>query len=269
MSMPKGKPSKKKRTYNYLNKQYYCEWNPRLVNVLKQMKKKGDTNRILVIKLVGGGDMSLKILSGKTKKKRMGALAECFKERKNPLEFCEKTIKYKKHNIVKGNPEPISVEKFQEWLNYAKFYYGESIIDTITVENLIWLDNYDHPDWDDIQNHLKIRWAGFMTRDEIKLTGDYRKKVPDLDESGVYRPLVITNSLRFNINYNKLYRIRSKEWQSADLIRAGDISPNFPNLWVDRGDIEFFEVDPKTKKSVVKEFPRRIRTNGHIEEFDT
>lgn len=265
MSMPKAKPSKKKRTYSYLNKQYYCEWNPRVINVIKQMSHKGDTNRILKIKLVGGGDQSLKVVSGKTKRKRLGPLAKCFKERKDPLEFCTKTINFQIHN----KKDPIPIKKFQEWLDYAKFYYGEAVIGTITVEYLIWLDNYNHPNWNDLHNPNKIRWAAFMTRDEIKLTGDYRKAIPDLEESGVYRPLVIRNAMRFNLHWNKLGRISSKEWESADLVRGEDISPSFPNLWVDRGDIEFFEVDPKTKKAIVKEFPKKIRTNGEIKEFDT
>lgn len=276
MATKVAKPKKAKIVIDTVNKQFYSVLDARLISVIKQMATKGDINRIIKMKVGGGGDKTTSKISSKTRKRKLGPLSDCFRERNVTQEIFPKTIDYKRHN----NGIPIPMKKFQEWIKEAIFYHGEPLVKGLVVEYLIWIDRGIHTDWGDLYLLNKKRYIGYMTRDEIIFLGVHRKAIKELRENNLYRPLCVTNYLRWDMHYDAYNRITKKAtnakgkkhqrlWSSADLVRKEDIIPMFPNLWIGKGDIEFYEIDSKTKRASIRSIPIKLVRNGKETTFNS
>lgn len=245
--------SERKTTVKHDLKGFYCEWNPRLENILHRMEKKGDNNRILKLILKGTG----KFETGKLPLRKSKYLRNSFSRLKNPVRFKETVIDFR-NNPTK---EPISIEIIRDEFDYAMDKFPETT-KTIIVDEIIWLDNHDNKNWNNLK---KVRWMGFMDRKELILKADDRKVVPDLIESGVYRPLAMVAADRFDLHYNNVSHIKRKGMRSAELSQFKPFG-FFRHLWVDSGEIEAKILDPITRPK--ETIPVKIRHNGHILQFE-
>jgi len=251
------KPEKRKKSYDLEKYLYYVEWNPRAENVLKQMAKKGDKNRILKIKFVGSG----KHTAEKIKFKKSRFFRWSFKRFLNPLRFKETVVDYRKNKRI-----PITVERIQEEFDEFVARFNIEVAETVIVDEIVWVDNLDNENWDDLS---KLRYFAWMSRDVIKLKGYHRKAIPDLYDSGVYRPLVLSRVLRYDFHRDSpIFRIKSDKWRSADRIRFGDVADFMMNLWVDRGDIEAFLVDPTSREAELADIPISAKFDGQRVKFE-
>ena len=244
--------SKLKTTVEHGQKSFYCEWNPRLANVISRMEKKGDNNRILKMILTGTG----KFETNKLKLGKSIFFRNSFSRYKNPIRFKETIIDFRKNSMN----EPIPIEIVRDEFDFAMDEFPETT-KTIIVDEIIWVDNHDNKNWNNLG---KVRWMGLMDRKEVILKANYRSVIPDLVESGVYRPLVMAKADRFDMYRNNMNHIKRKKMRSAELAKF-DPFDFFRHLWVDSGDIEAFIVDPKTR--IAETIPIRARWNGHIHQF--
>lgn len=233
-------------------KEFFTNWNPRLGNVISQLEKKGDNNRILRMVLIGTGKFD-KI---KLKLRTLKYLRNSFSKLKNPSRFNETVIDFRKNPLK----EPIPIEIIREEFDFAIGKFPETV-KTIIVDEIIWIDNHDNEDWDDLS---KVRWMGMMDRKEIILKADDRKTIPDLVEGNVYRPLVMVAAERFDLHRNNVNRIKRKNMRSAELAKFEPFD-FFRHLWVDSGDIKAFIIDPKTR--IAQTIPIEVRWNGHKHQF--
>lgn len=250
------KPERRKKSYELEKYLYYVEWNPRAENVLERMAKKEDHNRIIRIKFVGSGQFAAEM----KKQKHSTFFRRSFKKVLRPMRFKDTVIDCKKNF---GRPIPIW--DIQEEFNEFVKNFDDEIAKTVTADEVIWVDNLDNEDWG---NPGQKRWMGWMSRDILKMKGDYRKAIPDLYESGVYRPLVLANVIRHDLHRACPMRIKRKRWQAADRIRFADVAGFLVNLWVDRGDIEAFLIDPKTREAVRTEIPVSAKVDGQRIKFE-
>lgn len=246
----------KRKKYKYL-----VEWNPKLGNVLKRMARMGDNVRICYLKLVGSGKHNYE----RKKIRKLIFFRRSVAELVNPIRFCETIIDYHKH----AHGTPISVESILDDFKIIEERYPE-VAETITVEELIFVDNHSQTNWNNLNRQ---RYMALMHRNVIKLTGGYRKAVPDLCESNVYRPLVLAMVGPFWMSYgmknlrDAMFSLKNNVIE-AELTDFEQYKHNFHHLWIDRGDISAFLVNPHTRIATVIDEPIKIRYNGIVKHFD-
>lgn len=248
--------SSKSTDVEHNHKAFYCEWNPRLDNVLARLEEKGDNNRILRMVLKGTGKFHCELI----KLRKLKYFRNSFSKLTDPIRFNYTPIDFRDSKAK----EPIPIEVIREEFDYAMNDGFDETAETVIVEEIIWLDNHDYKDWNNLS---RKRWMGLMDRKEIIIKGEDRKMIPDLEESGTYRPLVMVAAERFDLFRNDVNRIKRKNMRVADLLVFDDPSNFFPNLWVDSGDIEAFVIDPVSKQAVKDTIPIKIRYNGHVVQF--